>query len=482
MPGADDYSNAPSAPGFYSSTSQPIMITTGKTPITASTLTAILSLSLVVNLPGLAVTPMLGTLQQVFPHATQIETQLLTVLPNLLIIPFVLLSGKLSLSHHKIATIAVALVVFMASAVAYLFAKSMLALIIFSCTLGCGAGLLIPFSTGLLADTFVGKYRMHEMGVQSGLSNLTLVIATYAVGWLSAGSWHLPFTVYLVAIVPILLLPWLKKIPKEDLENPCPQPFDVDSWALMTHNLDEDEQKRSDEAKHMAQRAMTHDGDTTIDQPADLDAPAGKKKVAEKVVNGFYINRILGLIGVYFFITFATISISYYCPFLIEKKGWSSSLAGTVNSLYFVGIFVTGFTLIWLVKGFKSWTFVMGGILMTGGLALISFIHAPWSLCVGSLFCGVGYGMCQPMIYDKASRAVISTSKATLALAFVLASNYLSIVCTPFIIDFLRSIFNGAHITGFAFWVCFILSCAYLALTIVQRHGFAFNVDKSYYS
>ena len=67
------------------------MIQTGKTPISVMTFCAILSISLIVNLPGLAVTPMLGSLSKIFPDTTQLEKQLLTLLPNLAIIPFVFL-------------------------------------------------------------------------------------------------------------------------------------------------------------------------------------------------------------------------------------------------------------------------------------------------------------------------------------------------------------------------------------------------------
>ncbi|MDE6771459.1 MAG: MFS transporter, partial [Muribaculaceae bacterium] len=181
------------------------MIQTGKAPISMMTFCAILSISLVVNLPGLAVTPMLGSLSKIFPDTTQLEKQLLTVLPNLVIIPFVFLSGKLSLSRHKIAVIVAALVIFTACAIAYLFADSMVWLIVVSCVLGCGAGLIIPFSKGLIADTFEGKYRMDKMGLVSGISNTSLVAATFAVGWLSHGNWHLPFVVYLVCLVPLFL-------------------------------------------------------------------------------------------------------------------------------------------------------------------------------------------------------------------------------------------------------------------------------------
>lgn len=80
-------------------------IRTGKGTLPLITVIAILSLSLVVNLPGLAVSPMLGTLEKIFPDTTQLEVQLLTMLPNLLIIPCLLLSGHFSLSGNKTAIV-----------------------------------------------------------------------------------------------------------------------------------------------------------------------------------------------------------------------------------------------------------------------------------------------------------------------------------------------------------------------------------------
>ena len=119
---------------------------------------------------------------------------------------------------------------------------------------------------------------------------------------------------------------------------------------------------------------------------------------------------------------------------------------------------------------------------MLGGLALFALIHSPWSFCVGASLCGFGYGMCQPMIYDKASRAVADPSKSTLSLAFVLAANYLAIVLTPFIIDLLRGAFNAGHVTGFAFYLCAGCTAIYCLVALWKRKSFAFDVDESYYS
>jgi len=60
----------------------------GKMPFIS--LVAILSISLTVNLPGLAISPIMGKLNEVFKHVSELEIQLLTVLPNLVTIPFIL--------------------------------------------------------------------------------------------------------------------------------------------------------------------------------------------------------------------------------------------------------------------------------------------------------------------------------------------------------------------------------------------------------
>lgn len=402
------------------------------------TFCAILSISLLVNLPGLAVTPMLGTLSEVFPKTTQLEKQMLTVLPNLVIIPFVLLSGKLSLSRHKIGVIMAGLLIFMACGMAYFFSDSMMMLIVVSCLLGGGAGLLIPFSQGLISDTFAGKYRMEKMGLVSGISNTSLVAATFVVGWLSHGNWHLPFAVYLIAVIPLALSFWLKKIPRDELLPPMASPS----------------------------------------SSPDVAAPAA---TGEKVAGGLYIGRLSALMGVYAFITFATIVLSLYCPFLIEKKDWSPSLTGTITSIFFLFILIPGYAISWIVKILKKWTFIFSALIMTAGLALFAFLPLSWSMCVGAAFAGFGYGLCQPLIYDKASRASISQGKSTLAIAIVLSANYIAIVLTPFIIDGLRSLLH-AHGNGtFAFIVCFILLAAYTVMAFLFRNTFAFAVNKSYY-
>lgn len=120
-----------------------MQVKTGKSPISLMVVLAIWSLSLAVDLPGLAVTPIEGSLRSIFTDATDFKIQLLTVLPNLIIIPFVLLSGKLSETKHKVAVITLGTVMYIVAGVLSIFSNSLTSLIWLSCLLGAGCGLIL---------------------------------------------------------------------------------------------------------------------------------------------------------------------------------------------------------------------------------------------------------------------------------------------------------------------------------------------------
>lgn len=408
-------------------------VNTGKGYMPLIVVAAILSLSLVVNLPGLAVSPMLGTLKQVFPHSTQLEEQLLTLLPNLLIIPCLLLGGRISLSNHKIAIITVALVIYAVSGIAYLFAHSMLALIIISCCLGVGAGLLIPFSTGLIADVFTGQYRMRQMGYQSAISNMTLVVATFVVGWLSKGNWHMPFLVYLIPLIPLAMTFFLRRIPAADLNGSAPKD-DVPAAQTVT-------------------------------------VPAGVK-----VKDGLILSRMWAAIGLYFFVTFAVIILSYYAPYVAEKEHLSSEFTGTITSVFFLFVFLPGFFLPQIIKVLKGSTMIVCIASIFIGLGIFAAFPTAVGMMAGAILMGIGYGTSQPLIYDKATFTTTDPRKSTLVLSFILAGNYLAIVVAPVVIDFVRGLFHAQDVRAFSFIFNCALAGIFLILAIIKRKSFIFSI------
>ena len=160
-------------------------IQTGKEEITVLALLALWSVSAITSLPGLAISPIMGSLETVFPHASDLEIQMLTSLPSFFILPFLFLSGRLAASGNKIKILYLGLIVFFLSGVSCFFVNTIFGLIVASCVLGAGVGIVIPLSTGLIAEYFDGRRRTHQLGISSAVNNLTLVVATYMVGRLA---------------------------------------------------------------------------------------------------------------------------------------------------------------------------------------------------------------------------------------------------------------------------------------------------------
>lgn len=110
---------------------------------------------------------------------------------------------------------------------------------------------------------------------------------------------------------------------------------------------------------------------------------------------------------------------------------------------------------------------------------MIGIFRSPYMLLAGSVLAGLGYGIMQPIIYDKA--AVIAPPRlATLALSFVMAVNYLSVMVCPFIVDSFRWLLH-AHGERFPFVFNAALTVMVFIAAWIGRNGYTFGLDRSYY-
>lgn len=423
-----------------------MQVKTGKGSISMMVVLAIWSLSLAVDLPGLAVTPIEGQLHHIFSDATDFKIQLLTVLPNLVIIPFVLLSGKLSETRHKIAVILAGTVLYIAAGALSIFSGSLNMLILLSCLLGAGCGLILPFSTGLIADVFTGKYRVKQMGIISAIGNVALVVATFVVGFLAAKSWHLPFLVYLLPLVSLLLIPFLRKIPQSDY-----------AATPATDN------KTTDNTANQAIPAVDADGFSIKGQ---------------KVKGGFYVGRTIWLLLAYFFFVFVTCIPSYYLP----NISWiDAEAASTMTSVFYFAMFVIGLALTPCMKLFKKTTFIAATAMILGGFVLFVFVHSFVVYIIAAALCGLGNGIAQPIFYTKATEVVVSDSKSTLSLAYLQVANYVAISLVPVIINAARAIFHQPTSTLFPFVFVGIATAIVLVFVVIRTRHFTFGMSKNYY-
>ena len=391
-------------------------INTGQGTIPLITLIGIWSVSALTSLPGLAVSPILGELSTIFPHATELDIQMLTSLPSLLIIPFVLLAGKLAEKRDFIRLLRVGLWLFAASGVLYLFSSKMWQLMAVSALLGIGAGLIIPLSTGLISQYFTGEYRVKQFGYSSAITNMTLVVATAVTGYLAEVHWRLPFVVYLLPLISLVLSAYLKKITVS----------------------------------------------VTVKQ-ASAVIPSMQSAPVISGKYGIHIRHLIQLMLFYGVVTYVVLAVTFNLPFLMEAHHFSSGNSGLMISLFFLAIMAPGFMLDNIVKLLGNKTKLYSLLAVAVGLLLIWISPTEWLIVPGCILVGLGYGIIQPLIYDKTVDTAIP-QKTTLALAFVMVMNYLAILLSPFITDFFQWIFHtGSQEFPFIFNLCITILTMYWA-------------------
>lgn len=402
-------------------------INTGRGTIPLITLIGIWSISALTSLPGLAVSPILGQLSTTFPYASELDIQMLTSLPSLLIIPFILLAGKLAEKRDFVRLLRTGLWMFAASGVLYLFANKMWQLMAISALLGIGSGLIIPLSTGLISRYFTGEYRVKQFGYSSAITNVTLVVATAVTGYLAEVNWHLPFIVYLLPLVSLLLITYLKN--------------DNSQSAAV---------KGAQSAEVPAEPALVIPGKY-----------------------GIHITHLAQLMLFYGLVTYVVLVVTFNLPFLMEAHHFSSGNSGLMISLFFLAIMAPGFILGHIVKVLGKKTKFYSLLSIALGLLLIWIAPKEWLIIPGCLLVGLGYGVIQPLIYDKTVDTAVP-AKTTLALAFVMVMNYLAILLSPFITDFFQFVFHtNSKEFPFILNICVTILCMFWAYS--RKKDFLFE-------
>ena len=206
--------------------------------------------------------------------------------------------------------------------------------------------------------------------------------ATFVVGFLAAKSWHLPFLVYLIPLVSLVLIPFLKKIPESD--------YDQNSAPAA-----------SGDAKDAVKTAP-------VVVPA-VDADGFSTK-GQKVSGGFYLGRTVWLLLAYFFFVFATSVPAYYLPNLMPEYHMSTEDVSTVTSIFYLAMFVIGLVVTGTMKVFRKATFILATGMILLGFALFVFTRSLPVYIIASALVGLGNGLAQPIFYTKATPPVASAS------------------------------------------------------------------------
>ncbi|MDE5686728.1 MAG: MFS transporter, partial [Paramuribaculum sp.] len=371
------------------------------------------------SIPGLAISPIMGDLMKIFPGTSQLETQFLTLGPNIAAIPFVFLGGWIGTKFNNAKLLNWTCLFYGIGGACFFFAPSMLTLIILSFLIGIAAGILSPLASAFIADMFDGKARTNQYGYTSATLNLVLMFSTIATGYLAKIDWRLPFLIYLLPFIPLFFAKNFKR-------------YISDPTAI----------RKSDASK------------------------LNTAKVHYKFSKEVNIPMLVRYCAYYFFITLVIAAISLYVPF----RYTSSSTAGDLTSILFLGIMASGYTLTFCLRMLKNHVAIAVMLFIAIGFVLMVISDSAFIVGLGILIASYFYGIAQPYYYDRLSVAS-SRIALTLTLAWFASMDSIGNVVAPFILDGIAKVFHTSCSTHpiVAFRICMYLSFAALALVIIRK-------------
>lgn len=376
------------------------------------------------SIPGLAISPIMGKLTEIFPGTTPLMSQMLEIGPNLAAIPFVFLGGWIGTRFNNNKLTFWTCLFYGVCSVLFFFIPSghslgMLFVIILSFLIGIAAGILSPLASAFIADMFGGEKRTAQYGYTSATLNLVLMGCTIATGYLAKIDWHLPFIIYLLPIIPLFFAKGFKKY--------ITNPNDI---------------RKSDAAANGGQKVHY--------------------KFSKQVNMGMLIRYCI----YYFVITFVIAAISLYLPFRYKDP----STAGDLTSILFFGIMISGYTLNWFLRHVKKGIAIVCMVAIVIGFVMMSVTSEVVIVGIGILISTYFYGIAQPYYYDRLSMAS-SRVALTLTLAwFAVMDSIGNVVAAP-VIDIMAKVFHHPTTTdpNAAFIICTILSVIALVVVIIRK-------------
>lgn len=431
------------------------LVDSGSGKIPYITMLAILSISLVVNLPGLAISPIEGKLSEVFPHVSDLQIQLLEVLPNFVVIPFILLAGKICTEKNQMFILGLGLALYTLTGVLYFFADTMVELILLGCVLGVGCGLVIPLAASLISQYFSGEARAKTLGLKSGVSNVTVIFATLFVGWIAEISWHLSFIVYMLPLVPLCLIRFMS-------------PSFINKYS------------QGPTAAEAAAAAAIDNVPATAAPKSDAKSAATtepKENGLVKLLDNRSLMMLAGIIGLYIVVTYASIIVSYFLPFTMQHYRLDSGQVGVATAMFYLAASGAGFTLPYVKRTFGTFTMQAAILMVVIGLYLTALFHSDFAYVICTFIVGFGYGTIQPILYDKTTDIAPTKDASTRYFAYLLTGNYIGIAIVPFVVDFMARLFNATNDTNFSYILNGTVMVIVLLVALWRRKSFTFSIN-----
>lgn len=181
-------------------------------PASASKLRRVVNLMAIYSLVflnngGLLIPPALDTMVNAFPAEPYSKVLLISTLPSLVALPFILLSGNLAGSRIRYrALLLIAVPIYIISGVLPFFLTSLNAVLACRAVYGICYGLIGPLGNALILRNYEGEDRIRFLGYGSIIIGAAGIVFQQLSGRLCLVGWNYVFLGHLAALVPLALI------------------------------------------------------------------------------------------------------------------------------------------------------------------------------------------------------------------------------------------------------------------------------------
>jgi len=343
--------------------------------------TTLLSLSLLPIMTGAAVAPGMSRMGDAFPQVGPTLLKMVLSAPPLFMVFAALSAGLLSRWIRKQTLLLAGLLLFLAGGVGAGLSSSFGVLLLLRSILGVGAGMILPFSTGLIGEFYTDEEKTRMMGYSFAANNTGAVTGNLAAGFLAVVSWRAMFHIYWIALpVVVLVVLFLRNLPRASSVQRSASPLPPKVYLFPLYAF---------------------------------------------------------VLMVLFFAIVTNLSL------LIEgRRIGSPGLAGGILALNALCMFLGGVFLSRIRRVLKAGLVPAAWLAMAGGFLGMARASAAGLLIVSVALAGLGLGCLFPYLLNELSNAV-RTEQNICAMSLAMAAGWLGQFLSPVILDPICSVLGG---------------------------------------
>ncbi|WP_371377668.1 MFS transporter [Sporomusa aerivorans] len=357
--------------------------------------------------------PLLADIAKSYPDAGPWLNQLLS-LPSLLMIPAILITGKLADYISKKTLLLVGTLLFIIGGFGGIFATGVMDLVWTRALLGIGCGIVYPLAPAMIAYLYDGQERAQLMGWTNSCGGAVSFVLGIAAGYAALVDWKYAFYYYLLFVIVLIM-----------------------QWFLLPDFLPEKK-------------------DPAITQ-AKLQTGA-----TEKLGYRVWLTSLDMLI----FMTVSMFIIFKLALFIVNEHIGTSADAGMASSINTLASFAVSMVFAQIWNKLKRFTVVVGLVCMSVCYFLFSIAHSYGMMMAAVIFLGFSMGLMFPYLMNRVS-IVAPNSQKTFAISLLSMAIYLGQFFTGFYTQFVDWLTNGSIRSGFMFVAGNMAAFALIALVYV---------------